>query len=311
MTPLATVDHVPRPVLASQPAGATRSISASLSAFCVGSADPTTRLVLGEFWRASFTPEGPATVRIMWEGGALDADAWGPGREWMIEQVAGLAGILDRGHTFTDAHPVVMRAQHDHPSVHFGASRMLYHELLPTIIAQRITSGEAVRQWYALCHRLGDPAPGPQVGLLLPPAPEVLAGFPAWWFHPLGIEAKRADALRTVARHAAKLWDWAALPPDIAAAKLELLPGIGAWTIGTVMATALGDVDAVAVGDYHLKNIVAFNLAGAPRGTDERMLELLAPYAGQRGRVVRLLMLGGRTPPAFGPRRRILPMARW
>ena len=77
------------------------------------------------------------------------------------------------------------------------------------------------------------------------------------------------------------------------------------------MATAMGDPDAVAVGDFHLKNVVSFNLAGEPRGTDERMLELLAPYEGQRGRVVRLLMLDGKAPPAFGPRQRILPMARW
>jgi hypothetical protein len=41
------------------------------------------------------------------------------------------------------------------------------------------------------------------------------------------------------------------------------------------------------------------------------MLELLAPYEGQRGRVVRLLQLDGHRPPAFGPRQRILPMARW
>ena len=37
----------------------------------------------------------------------------------------------------------------------------LYHQLLPTIIAQRITAGEAVRQWARLCYRLGQPAPGP------------------------------------------------------------------------------------------------------------------------------------------------------
>ena len=56
------------------------------------------------------------------------------------------------------------------------------------------------------------------------------------------------------------------------------------------MASAMGDPDAVAVGDYHLKNLVVHALAGEPRGTDERMLELLAPYAGQRGRVIRLLL---------------------
>ena len=93
--------------------------------------------------------------------------------------------------------------------------------------------------------------------------------------------------------------------------KLALLPGVGPWTIGSVMATAVGDADAVAVGDYHLKNVVAYALDGHPRGTDERMLELLAPYAGQRGRVVRLLLFDGNKAPAFGPRQRILPMARW
>ena len=147
--------------------------------------------------------------------------------------------------------------------------------------------------------------------MLLPPSPSAIAARPAWWFHPLGIEAKRAEALRTVAKHAAKLWDWARLPPVEAAAKLALLPGVGQWTIGSVMASAMGDPDAVAVGDFHLKNLVSYSLAGEPRGTDDRMLELLAPYAGQRGRVVRLLQLDGRPPPKFGPRHRILPMAQW
>jgi 3-methyladenine DNA glycosylase/8-oxoguanine DNA glycosylase len=73
----------------------------------------------------------------------------------------------------------------------------------------------------------------------------------------------------------------------------------------------MGDPDAVAVGDFHLKNVVSFALAGEPRGTDARMLELLAPYAGQRGRVVRLLLADGHRAPSFGPRKRILPMARW
>ena len=73
----------------------------------------------------------------------------------------------------------------------------------------------------------------------------------------------------------------------------------------------MGDPDAVAVGDFHLKNVVSYALAGEPRGTDERMLELLAPYAGQRGRVVQLLLRDGHRAPSFGPRRRILPMAQW
>lgn len=287
------------------------SIPTTLAGYRFGSHDPTTRLGLGEFWRASFTPEGPATLRITWDGGRLDADAWGPGREWMLEQVDGMVGDLDPGFVFEDVHPAIMLAQRNHPDLRCGASRMLYHELLPTILGQRITAGEALRQWHVLCLRLGAPAPGPPVGLLLPPAPDVLAGLPAWWFHPLGIEAKRANALRAVAKHATKLWQWADLPLGETATKLALVHGIGPWTIGSVLATALGDPDAVPVGDYNLKNLVAFNLMGEPRGSDERMLELLAPYAGQRGRVIRLLQLDGRRPPAFGPRQRILPMAQW
>jgi 3-methyladenine DNA glycosylase/8-oxoguanine DNA glycosylase len=135
--------------------------------------------------------------------------------------------------------------------------------------------------------------------------------MPSWWFHPLGIERSRADALRTVGRHAARLWEWARLPAAECAQRLVLLRGVGEWTIGTVLASALGEPDALAVGDYHLKNIVAHALTGQPRGTDERMVELLQPYRGQRGRVVKLLMLDGHRAPKFGPRQRILPMRRW
>ncbi len=210
-----------------------------------------------------------------------------------------------------DVHAVVTRAARVHGGLRTGASGDLYHQLLPTVIAQRITSGEAVRQWAALCRALGEPAPGPLASLLLPPRPERLAGRPAWWFHPLGIEAKRARALSEVARVATRLWDWVRLPAPEVAAKLQLLRGVGPWTVGSVLGPVCGDDDAVPVGDYHLPNIVAWNLAGEARADDGRMLELLEPYRGQRGRVLRLLALAGHGAPAFGPRRRILPMHRW
>ena len=79
------------------------------------------------------------------------------------------------------------------------------------------------------------------------------------------------------------------------------MPGIGPWTAAEVGVRALGDEDAVSVGDFHLPNLVAYALAREPRGTDARMLELLEPYRGQRARVVRLLELSGHLGAALRP----------
>lgn len=287
-----------------------RLIAETLSYYRFGSGDPTTRLAAGEFWRATHTPFGPATLHLDFRGNELHAESWGPGGDWMQQRAGALTGANDQGHVFTDAHPAVMSAQRDHSGLRFGASYTLYHELLPTVLGQRVTGGEGVNQWRALVKQLGSAAPGP-TDLLLPPAAEDLAGKPAWWFHPLGIEAKRAETLRQVGRHASKLFQWAELAPAAAADKLRLLPGIGPWTIGSVLGSALADPDSVSVGDFHLKNIVGHALAGRARSTDEEMLELLKPYAGQRGRVVRLLLAAGHRAPKFGPRQRVLPTSRW
>ena len=69
-----------------------------------------------------------------------------------------------------------------------------------------------------------------------------------------------------------------------------------------MLRTGFGDPDAVSIGDYHVPNTVAWALAGEPRAGDERMLELLEPYRGQRGRVQRLLEVGRITAPRYGPR---------
>jgi len=282
-----------------------------LSGYRFGAGDPTTRLAAGEFWRATLTPYGPGTLHLDWRDGSTRSAAWGPGADWLLAQVPAMTGSLDPGHVFETGHPALLAAQRNHPDVRFGASGTLYHELLPTILAQRITTGEANRQWHRLVYQMGVPAPGPCPGLRLPPASLALHPQPTWAFHPWGIEAKRAVTLRQVAGHADQLHEWGLLPPADAAAKLALLPGVGAWTIGSVLATSHADPDAVAVGDFHLKNTVTYALTGQPRGTDEEMLALLAPYAGQRGRVIRLLLLAGHRAPQFGPRRRVVAMNRW
>ena len=92
---------------------------------------------------------------------------------------------------------------------------------------------------------------------------------------------------------------------DVAAAYQRLLafPGVGPWTAAKVAMVALGDADAVPVGDYHLPHSIGYALEGTVRSTDERMLELLEPYRGHRARVVRLITSAGIAAPRFGPRK--------
>lgn len=246
-----------------------------------------------------------------WRDGTMRIRTWGAGGDWLRANVPAMTGELDQPVVFSTGHPAVLNAQRNHPNTRLGASRTLYHELLPVVLAQRITALEAFRQWERLCCEFGEVAPGPVQGLRLPPTPERLAATPSWQLHPLGIERRRADALIEVARHADHLWRWADLPAADTASRLSALRGIGEWTIGVVLGTALGCPDAIAVGDFHLKNTIVWALTGRPRGTDDEMIELLEPYRGQRGRVVRLLQLDGQQAPAFGPRKRILPMHRW
>jgi 3-methyladenine DNA glycosylase/8-oxoguanine DNA glycosylase len=308
-------------VLSARAIDAPRSLRQTLGPYRSGYGDPTVRVDARAFTFATLTPDGPGTLHLRWahdpappDADGLDAEAWGPGGHWLLDRVSAFVGRDDAPVVFDDAHPVVDRALRATRTFRIGATGVLYHHLLPTIIAQRITAGEALRQWARLCHRLGDPAPGPAdvvSGMLLPPTPASLHRRPAWWFHPLGIETARARPLVEVARHPDKMFAWAEEGPAKSAEMLAHLPGVGPWTIGSVLGPALGDPDAVPVGDYHFANSVAWALAGEPRADDDRMLALLAPYAGHRGRVLRAVLRTEGHAPAYGPKQRILPMARW
>ena len=162
-----------------------------------------------------------------------------------------------------------------------------------------MTGTEAFRAYAAFLRVFGEPAPGPG-DLLMPPRADVVARLPYHSFHPVGIERRRAEVVRRAASRA----DWleASAGAEEATGRLTSLPGIGPWTAAEVVRVAFGDPDAVSVGDYHLPSLVSWALAGEPRGDDARMLELLAPYAGHRGRVQRLLEASGMHAPRYGPR---------
>jgi len=269
-----------------------------------GHGDPTMRIGRDGVWRATRTPEGPAAIHLQSRGDALELTAWGPGAGWAVEAAPALAGLEDEPAGLSTSHPLIRELARRRPGVRLPKSRAVFEAILPAIAEQKVTGPEAHRAFRRLVQTHGERAPGPagDAGMRLAPAPETLSRLPYFAFHPFGLERRRAETIRRVAAAANRLEAATRLPPAEGQAKLRAIPGIGPWTAAEVAARAWGDPDAVSLGDFHLPNLVAWALAGEPRGSDERMLELLAPFAGQRGRVVRLLELSGIQPPRYGPR---------
>ena len=278
-----------------------------------GTGDPTARIEGNLAWWTARTTDGPATIRLEQIAPDLvEAAAWGPGAEAGLAAAPGLAGAIDDETGFDpSAHPVVAEiARRAH--VRLTRTPEVLPVLLAAICEQQVTGLEARRAWRGLVGATSEPAPAAPDGpaLLLPPDAARVATLPSLEVHRIGMHQRRSHVLREVAGRPRAVERLATLPPDEARAWLQLFPGIGPWTAAEVARLALGDPDAVSVGDYHLPNLVAWALAGEPRGTDERMLELLEPYRGHRGRVQRLLESGSIRAPRYGPRADVRPIER-
>ncbi|MEU4214937.1 DNA-3-methyladenine glycosylase 2 family protein [Actinoplanes sp. NPDC026623] len=273
--------------------------------------DPCGTLAGDECRLAARTPEGPGSLHLARVGAELTATGHGPGAAWLIDRADAIAGLRDdlTGFpTLAASHPLVARLARTFSGMRFLATGRVFQRLMRAILEQKVTGIEAHRAYRAIVRHFGEPAPGP-AGLLLPPEPEAIAATPYWSFHPFGVEQRRTQALQRAALVAARLERCA----DSAEAtrRLTAIPGIGVWTAAEVVRTAYGDADAVSVGDFHIPNTVAWGLAGEARGTDERMLELLEPFRGHRGRVCELLAAGGIGAPKFGPRMPVRSIARF
>jgi 3-methyladenine DNA glycosylase/8-oxoguanine DNA glycosylase len=269
-----------------------------------GRSDPCTRVAREGAWRATRTPDGAATVHVQPNNGGVTVRAWGPGAAWMLDAAPDLLGASDDASDFEPAHPVVRDLHRRLRGLRLARTGAVIEALVPSILEQKVTGAEAKRSYARIVRRYGEPAPGP-FALHLPPDPARLAALPYWAFHPLGVERRRADAIRHACARAPQLERAASVPAAAARRLLMSVPGIGPWTAAEVGIAALGDADAVSVGDYHIPHHVAWVLAGEPRGSDERMLELLAPFAGHRGRVIRLIEAGTGRPPRRAPRARL------
>ena len=253
------------------------------------------------WWMPSRTPDGPGTLRITRTAEGVVGEAWGEGKDWLLDRLGSIAGLDDDPTAFVTDDPVVAELHRLHPGMRFGSTGLVFEALVTAIVGQKVTGSEAAAAGTGLRRVFGDEAPGPRAGLRLPPDPERMAAAPYWAFHELHLERRRAETLRRVAADHIAIEALGVLPVDQAARKLAVYPGVGPWTVAKTLVVSHGDPDQVEVGDFHVKHIVVFHLTGRPRGSDEEMLGLLEPFRPQRGRVVRLLHTLGHEP-KFGPR---------
>ena len=269
-----------------------------------GRGDPTQRVAAdGALWRTTRMPTGAASYRLAQRGlHEIACDAWGPGADEVVAGLPDLLGVRDVAHGFVTDHPLLERTRALHPGLRIPCTGRVFEALVPAVLEQKVTGKQARDGFRRLVMAYGEPAPGPApVGMRVPPPAEVWRRIPSWDWHRAGVGPQRARTVLAASRLVDRLEEAVGLEPAAALARLRAVPGIGEWTAAEIAQRALGDGDALSVGDYHLAGFVGWALIGRPLD-DAGMVELLEPWRPHRYRVVRLLEISGASKPRFGPR---------
>jgi 3-methyladenine DNA glycosylase/8-oxoguanine DNA glycosylase len=269
-----------------------------------GTADPTHRVTEdGAVWRTSLLASGAVTCRITQRDlREVHCAAWGPGAGELVGGLPDLLGGRDAADGFEPRHPLLVESAARHPGLRIPRTGRVVEALVPTVLEQKVTGQEAHAAFRRLVRQYGAAAPGPAPGgMRVPPAADTWRRIPSWEWHRAGVGPQRSRTVVLAMRHASRLEQVVGMAPAEAARRLGAVPGIGAWTVAEVAQRALGDTDAVSVGDYHLSAFVGWALIGRPVD-DDGMVELLEQWRPHRYRVVRLLECSGFAKPRFGPR---------
>jgi 3-methyladenine DNA glycosylase/8-oxoguanine DNA glycosylase len=276
-----------------------------LSPLIRGTMDPTYRTDGPAIWRTMLTIAGAATLHLVDRGGEIHATAWGPGASIAIAGVPELCGDGDDWSELDlSAQPWLREVLRGCAGLRLLRTNAVFEAIVPAIMEQKVTGIEARRAWRYLLAKYGTEPPGPAPqGMRVFPAADVWRRIPSWEWHRAGVGPQRSQTIVKVATVAASLERTLALGrggTDVAA-KLRSLQGIGVWTAAETTQRAHGDADSPSFGDYHLPAIVGYAFVGEPVD-DDGMAELLAPFAGHRQRVMRLIELSGVRKPMRGPR---------
>ena len=250
-------------------------------------------------------PAGPATVRLDPARACTRCTArrGAPGRSRRVAGLPDLLGARDDCAGFDPRHPLLVDAARPPPRACASRGPAGCSEaLLPAVLEQKVTGKEAFAAFRTLVLRFGEPAPGPApAGMAVVPDAATWRLVPSWEWHRAGVDPKRMRTALACAQHAHRLEETVGMAPAEAEQRLRAVPGVGLWTYAETAQRALGDADALSVGDYHLAAYVGWALLGRPLD-DDGMVALLEDWRPHRHRVVLLIGASGFTKPRFGPR---------
>ncbi|WP_026553588.1 3-methyladenine DNA glycosylase [Arthrobacter sp. H20] len=295
--------------------GGPYNLAGTISPLQCGALDPAFIHHQGGAWLAFRNDDGATTLRLEQRGvlrsTRVHALAWGPGARSALERLPALLGGDDDWSHFdspgfqTRLPELARKGRYLNPGLRLPATGRMLDTVVRVILEQKVTGIEAKRAWRWLLTRHGDnapQAPGAPQGLRLPPTAAQWRRVPSWDWHRAGVDAHRSDTIMKAVSMATGLERLAGLSSSgRVTAALCSVPGIGAWTAAEVLQRTHGCPDSISVGDYHLAAYVGAALTGS-RIDDAGMLKLLAPWAGDRQRVVRMLYASGFRKPVYGPR---------
>lgn len=327
---LAPLQHGPQdPSLIFVPDGVWRAVRAGAGS-AAGASTVRLRWVRGNERAATAQPEhvdrrlGGTTRGVLLDpahGDHVEIQAWGPGAATAAAAVPAWLGTLDDwtafdSPDFTERLPEFLRATRRlRPGLRLPSGGGLMDTLVAVVLEQRVTGLEAHSAWARLLRQHGEQAPGPAVPradgraipLFLPPKGAAWRRIPSWQWHAARVDPARRNTIVAVAERESA---WARLEAERPAGPeglpgldvaLSSLRGVGVWSVAETLQRTHGAPDHVSFGDFHVAHHVGQALSGR-RVDDAGMEALLAPFAGQRQRVVRLIGASGAKNPSFGPR---------
>ncbi|WP_374209166.1 N-acetylmuramoyl-L-alanine amidase [Kitasatospora sp. A2-31] len=155
----------------------------------------------GAVWRASRTPAGVGTLRVLPRPaeGTVEASAWGPGAQWLLDRLPALLGAQDDPAGLVLPPGPLRDAQRRSAGIRLTSTGLVLESLVPAILEQKVTTLEAYRAWRTLLRGFGTPAPGPAQGMWVAPSARDWALVPSWEWHRAGVDPKRsATVVRAV-----------------------------------------------------------------------------------------------------------------